>query len=332
MTDATRATSQDDPQALALGLRAASEEAGRSEIGHSLQLVATDLESGGSVEDAIERHRSRLAPDVVGAIAAAAHSPDITKALFDILELKRDGRSRIRRLWLQISYPFGILCFSIGVFCALQLTVVRQFGQMFEEFGLNIPMITQVTLWWAHSGAWMLIGMTIVLCAIVLFAWLMAPRPGWHRLLGGFPLIGPVFRRAGHSEATYVLSMLVEHEVPLPNALQLAGDCCTNRDVARIWQGLCKAIESGVTLAQAVTQQSRIPAETIPFMDWGEKTHALPAALRSSSELLAAQSDDSSMQLLWLLPPVVFAFAVVVIVATTLSLFIPLVSLVQALV
>lgn len=321
-----------DPQTLTLGLRSAAAESGRGPVARSLRLVANQLESGASIDQAVESLKPQLAPELVGALAAAAHSPDLTRALFDILDLKRDSRWRIRKLWLQISYPLGVLLFSIGVFCALQLTVVRHFGQMFADFGMSLPAITRTTLWWSRSGAWMLIGMAIVLTSIFLFTWLMAPRPAWHRLLGGLPLAGPVWRRAGHSEATHVLSMLVRRQVPLPEALRLAGDCCTNRDVTQIWQSLRRPIEAGVSLAQAANRQARIPAETLPFLDWGETTHALPEALQSSSELLAEQSDDFSTQLIWLLPPLMFAFAVIVIISTTLSLFIPLVSLVQGLV
>ena len=111
--------------------------------------------------------------------------------------------------------------------------VVPPFKQMFEEFGLQLPLMTTHFLRSCEV-------------AVPLFALsgrgcpghrrgprVFGGRSGWSWLITNLPLIGHAWHWTGVAEMLRCLSLLVEHRVPLPEALRLTAGGITDAYVGR---------------------------------------------------------------------------------------------------
>lgn len=309
------------------GLRAAAAESGRPRVAAALREVAERVEQGRSLAEAVAQMKRPLPPMLQGAFAAAARSPALADVLFDVLEHQNEGRWESRTLLASLLYPLSIFVVSVLLFCTVQLTIVRSFVKIFEDFELALPPITLALVWWSEIGALLLLAVVGLLASTVLSARLVASRERMHRVLGALPLAGSMWRNSGHAELTRLLGMLVERQVPLAQAIGLASDCCSNADAAEVWRRTAPVVARGGGLGEAVARQPRIPAQVLPFLAWGQRSGQLPDALAAVSDLLAEQSRDSAMQLRLTVPPLLFLVVLCALAATVVSIIAPLMAL-----
>ena len=67
---------------------------------------------------------------------------------------------------------------------------------------------------------------------------LLVGRARWQRLMSTVPLFGALWQSTGVAEWSGLLSVLLRHEIPLPNALRLAG---TRHPQRAHWPGVAAA-------------------------------------------------------------------------------------------
>ena len=78
-------------------------------------------------------------------------------------------------------------------------------------------------------------------------------------------------------------------------------------------------------------ETNRLPASMRPFVAWGERTGNLPEALRAVTEMLLSRIQMRTVLLRSIAPPVVFILVGMVVGFMIVSLFMPLVALIQGL-
>ena len=134
-------------------------------------------------------------------------------------------------------------------------------------------------------------------CAVIVFlvvAWLAlrlllkpAVRRGLSRQL---PLFGPIWAAARLSEFCQFLSMLLEGQLPLPDALRLTGEGLQDSGMDRACQSMAREVESGRPLTQAMSKQRRFPPGLSRLLGWAENQMALSEVLRLAGVLFETQA------------------------------------------
>ena len=100
-----------------------------------------------------------------------------------------------------------------------------------------MPTATQLLFWWRDTG-WRILGTAILgFLALVILYRLIAGRARWQRLISTMPLFGGLWQATAVAEWPGLLNVLLKHEIPLPDALRLAG------------HGMRNAYIGGVSLA-----------------------------------------------------------------------------------
>jgi type II secretory pathway component PulF len=114
-----------------------------------------------------------------------------------------------------------------------------------------------------------------------------------------------------------MLGLLVQHRVPLPEALRLAADGSRDANVAQVSRRLAEGAENGRGLSEMLARTYRLPASLVPILRWGESANELAEALLSGSEMLEGRVHLRANLLRIVLPP----FALLVI-ATGIGLLV----------
>lgn len=143
-------------------------------------------------------------------------------------EIKLSGKIRGAMM-----YPGFLLLLTIALIIVMSIVVLPAFKGLFEDFGSELPAITQITMGMSdfiiHWG-WLLLIVIIALC--VAFSVLRKKNytfaMGCAQLSIKIPIIGEVFRLTNVARFANMMATLTESGVNILDSLTLARDVITN--------------------------------------------------------------------------------------------------------
>lgn len=283
--------------ALPEGLRALGEELGSGVSRQILFEVADDLEQGRSLEEAVRVRGDRFPPHLAGIVRAAVRSGRMAEVMAEAVRAERIGIDLRRRLWLSLAYPITLLSAFLTLFIFLSVYVLGDFEVMIRDFNYELPEITvalfYVSNFLADSGVVLIVAMI----AISVSFWLIGRGTGrtWRRRLSGsLPLIGSLGRYMAMAEFSHLLAILLDCEVPLPEALPMAGDGVRDPDLANTCRAVADEISAGRTLTEAAPAFRIFPSGFSRLLGWAEKSGTLPEALRLAGEIFEGRARTQS--------------------------------------
>jgi type IV pilus assembly protein PilC len=164
-------------------------------------------------------------------LLSAADEPTITAQLARFANESRANTISKDRWWWALAYPVVILLISLGVFLVLSWIVIPEFKIIFEDFGMQLPGMTRITLWVGEflRSPWALI-IPAGAVGVLLMARLSKPwvrRSGiYYGIVSEFPLLyGATVSRG---RCAQYLSQLIHAGLMPADALPLAA-AATNR-------------------------------------------------------------------------------------------------------
>jgi len=135
----------------------------------------------------------------------------------------------------------------------------------------------------------------------------------------------------GVAEMLRSLALLVEHQIPLPEALRLTGGGIRDAYVGTLCRDLATRIEKGTPLFMAMIHQRSLPLSIVPLVRWGQMHGVLPDGLRSAAEMLEGRLQIRSTLIVQIVPPLIFIFVGVMVLSLLFVVFSVLINLIQGL-
>ena len=313
---------------LAAGLRAAADEADSFSVARGLRRLAANLDRGESLGAILAG--ARLPANLAGLLQAAQRTGHFGAVLAEWMENRRAARQHWRSIQAAIAYPILVLAMTTAVYVLFLVFVVRPFGEMYADFELELPTWTLMLLWTANTGVNVFLAAAASLVLVLIALRLIFGGAGWSWLLTNVPLLGPVWHWTGAAEMLRSLSLLVDHRVPLPEALRLTAGGISDAHIGDQCRALARRVEQGSPLWAALVELRSLPLSIVPLIHWGEKGDALAEALRTAAEMLEGRLRVRSGLLIVILPPAMFVL-VGMVAASMIALFMPLIALIQGL-
>ncbi len=315
---------------LAAGLRASALESDSRRARRALLALAAEVDRGRSLEQCLANCRG-LPREFRGAIAAAERSGAYSPLLVQWLADRRAAKARWRAFLATFSYPALSILLAIAVFLFFALLVVPVFKRMYEEFGLKLPALTTMTLWAAEAGSRILIGIVTVTALSIFVLRVIGGAAGWSLIVTSMPIIGLPWHWSSVAEALRLLSLRVEHRVPLPEALRLTAGAMGDAYVARQFEILAERVEQGTSLTMSLVRLRSLPLSIVPLVRWGERYGELADGLRSAAQMIEGRMNLRTDIVLQVLPPILLIFVGALALSMTVGLYLPLISLIQGL-
>lgn len=317
---------------LSEGLRAAADELGSGRLSRMFRQMARDSESGQPLEEILQRHQQQLPPHVVGLVQAARRTGHLEQALTRVLEQQLRLRELSRRVTAALVYPVFVLGSAVVLLMLLQFLLLGQLTALVAEMELaedHLVFVTRMLLWWHEEGSYLVGGVVIALLVLVLLIRLVLGRAVWRRILATIPLLGPIWHWGGVAQWSRLLGMLVEQQVPLPDALRLAADGSFDANVAEVSRQLASGVDQGRVLSEMLASTYRLPASLVPLVRWGEQSGDLAGALNGVAEMFEGRLRLRSGLLRLVLPPMALLLIAAGVAVLMAALFLPLIELIQ---
>ncbi len=319
-----------DGAAIAPALRAYAQQMPRGRQRRELLTLIRVLERGHL--DEAERAFRKLPEYWIPLLSAAASSRDPGRVLLGFLEESQQADELRRQWWLTWAYPLVVACLAAAVVVSICVLIVPGFGEIFQEFGLQLPGLTRLILRlseWINS-AWtaVVVGILIVVGALAAYAahWLPWSMLGW------LPdrLRMPFGRTTAIARFTQFLSDLLEAGLAVPDALRIAAVS------SRRW----RFRRAAGRLADQIESDADVPFEDYEHVLTATALYALQSEMPAGSrirllkEISQSYTERAHARLSWtrgVLEPIAILAIGLAVGLIVLALFLPLVKLVEGL-
>jgi type IV pilus assembly protein PilC len=318
------------------GLAELAREMGRGRLRSVTAAIARDLEAGTPLPDALARHQVELPPFYSHLVAAGIRTGRLPDVLATLTAYARTVAATRALVIESVLYPITVLLVGLALFGVLVCFVLPQFDQLFKDFGMPLPAVTEGILF---LGRYPLpaIGIPVALAFGATVAWFVL-RWSQHgrqlraRIVYSVPVAGTLIRSARMAAFADLLAVLVEYELPLPEAFRLAGLASSDPIMAgRSWM-IYSRLNEGVPLGAAVRGLGLLPEWVAWMAGAGEQRGGLAAALRQIAAVYRRQVDARAALLRSVLPAfMIIVTAGVLVTAFAAAVMLPMVKLLEGL-
>ena len=260
-------------------------DAGR-ELGGRLGRITTNLGNrladGEELTQALNDPAHPMPAIYRAVVEAGIRSGRLAKALEGMARIARGyGESR-RVVGMALLYPVLVMILAYALFVVFVVQIAPRFVEGFDSLGLPSSLPIRF-MEGAGATIWYWAPVVPVLFLILGFRWVFSGRStslDGTSISSAMGLIRPVGRMlADYRSANFaeLLALLIEHQVPLEEAVRLAGEASGNRSFRRAASSLADQLRQGVT--GVVEDRGLFP----PLLAWmisaGHRQASLPLAL-----------------------------------------------------
>ena len=173
----------------------------------------------------------QLPSDVVGLLRAGVDSGDLA-GTFERFGQQRLATQRIdRRIRAAIAYPLIIIVILVPLLLFLSIFVIPMFGEMFEEFELQLPVITEMVLQTSKQLPMLIAGLLVFVLGIPLVLRIVGGRWLFHRVRTALPLLGRLWMWSGQREFAALLTSFLNLRLPMADAVAYTSDVISDRNL-----------------------------------------------------------------------------------------------------
>jgi type II secretory pathway component PulF len=304
----------------------------RGRTGRAARKLFNSLRRGVPLTQAVQQNPRALPREAIAYIAAGETSRAESVAL---RELSQGDRSELTMLWRscvdRISYLGCVLLVMIGVFTFLMIKILPQYTDIFHEFDLELPRITQFAM--AASNTFLQY-FALPAVVVILIAAVLGFVVGLCYLCDVDVLrtwSDRFFRGRRTAEVLRILAIAAEQRQPIAAALDRVAQAYPSATIRRQLLPAAATVNAGGNWQDALRANRIVSSAEAGLLKSAERTNSLPWALRQVAtrrEKRAVYRLASTVQILY---PAVVVFLGAAVGLYVVALFIPLVQLIQGL-
>lgn len=320
---------------LSASLKALASELRNPRLRPVLEQLHADLDRGAALDEAIDRQHDRFPrvfPALVRAGEASGNLPGVLALIARHAARMIDVRQRIQ---IAMIYPAILGVISFAVISFIMLKVVPVFGDIFKEFGGQLPWPTQFLLGlsavfehsWGNLLAALCGGLVLLVGAIV---WMRASPAGRCRLdliRLYFPWAGPLWRLSVQARFCRIMTLLLDSRVPVLDALELAGAASGSPVLERALEDAVLAVAGGDRLSDALAATRFFGHDACWLLSTSEDRDRIEEAFGTLAERFEHQAAAHDRYFGALAAPAFAAAMGVVIAFVAIALYLPIFTL-----
>jgi type IV pilus assembly protein PilC len=324
------ATLIDAGMPLLRGLRLLADQEESRALKRTITEIALDIESGGSLADAMSSHQmtfDRLYVNMVRAGEIGGAMETTLARLAEFLEKAQKIKGKVKAAMV---YPCAVLAVAAAIMALLMIYVVPKFKEVFDGLlgGAPLPAFTLFVFRLSEALKNHFLASSVAAAAVI-GVFLVSLRTRWgrralDRFKLGMPVLGPVFRKVAISRFSRTLGTLVGNGVPILQALNIVKETAGNVIVGRVISTLHDNVKQGDAIAPTLKAAGIFPAMVSGMVDVGEQTGALPELLLKVADNYDDEVDNAVNGMTALLEPIMIVLLAIVVGSIVIALFLPL--------
>ncbi len=278
-------------------LHQVAERTSHADLRQVIRRVATDIETGTSLSEALSRHPNVFSTLSVQLIEVAERGGVLDESLLLVAEdLERhvEIRNKIRRA---LAYPLSILLVGIFLVLFVLTYIIPEFIAIFHEQGAILPLPTRIMIssvnilqWYWFIGLLMVIGLGYL---FIMYVRTADGRLQWDRFKLQIPLVGNLLVKASVLRFAQTFGTLLRGGVPILVALKLVQEHAENRVLANELGQVYTAVDHGHRLEVPLRQSRVFPPLAVDIIAIGEEAGQLDTVLARLAQMYKDELDQS---------------------------------------
>lgn len=290
--------------------------------------LQASIENGAAFSDALRQFPSvfdDLYCNMVQGGEMGGQLPETIGRLAGFLEASAKLRRKVKSAMM---YPVIVLCIAITIAIAMIVFIVPVFGEMFADFGADLPGPTQFLLDLSDRlkkyGLYVLIG--IVIFVILFKRWKATPSGGYtfDSWMLKMPVFGELRRKVASARFARTFGQLIQSGVPILQALEIVSGATGSVVAGSVIMDAYKSVENGDPLSTSMVKQTVFPILLVRMLQAGEKTGKIDEMMENIADFYDDEVETMLDGLTSLLEPLLMVFLGVIIGGIVLCMFLPI--------
>lgn len=303
----------------------------RPALAEVLHEVHESVLAGSSLSNALRNHAHVFDPCFIATVAAGEASGRMSEVLRQLTQVQRGELRSRRTMRALLTYPILLFSVSFVVITCLVLFVLPRFSEIFSQYELTLPVITQMLIGLAAQlrSRWWLWGTLILAAAGILAA--------WRRTVGGrrwldalwlqMPVVKGVYRSQLVGRMCRTFGLMLQSGVPLLDVLRLTKQGVTNVHYRDLIEEMQEAVINGRNLASALHDSEIVPESAREMLITAEGTGNLGEVTLLLGEYYEEDAEARMRQVIGLLEPVITIGMGVIVAIVVLAVMLPVFDL-----
>lgn len=294
-----------------------------------IQAIKMDVEGGNTLADSLAKHPLYFDALYCNLVNAGEQAGILETLLHKIAIYKEKMEAIKGKIKKAMMYPAAVVIAAFIVTAILMIFVVPQFQSLFQNFGADLPALTQMVIdlskffqayWWA-----MLLGI-----AGAVYSFIEAKKRSkklnelLDRLALKLPVVGDIITKATIARYARTLSTMFAAGVPLVEALQTVAGAAGNIVYSRAIMKMRDEVATGMALQLSMKQTDLFPSMVVQMVAIGEESGSLDAMLAKVADFYEEEVDNAVDGLSSLLEPIIMAVLGVLIGGLVIAMYLPI--------
>ena len=300
----------------------------------TLKKMHVDVQSGKSFSEAMQSHPKVFSMLFIHMVRAGEQSGRLEEILDRVAHYFEKSSALQKKVKAAMMYPAAVSIMAFLITFFMLAFIIPKFATIFEGLGAKLPVPTLVLIavsrylsvhWWWILG--LLVGGVFLFRRIIRMP---GGRLVWDSFTLRMPIFGTIILKVAVSKFARTLSTLVRSGVSILAALEIVTKTSENARIERIIVDLMSSVKRGETLAGPLEKSNVFPSMVVRMIAIGEETGELEEMLSKIADFYDTQVDTAVSGLTSLIEPLIIAFLGIVIGGIVIALFLPILTLTQA--
>jgi type IV pilus assembly protein PilC len=291
--------------------------------------IRNDISSGTSFASALRKHPKyfdNLYCNLVDSGEKAGALEAMLDRIATYLEKTELLKKKVKKA---MTYPVAVIIVAIIVTAILLVKVVPQFESLFQGFGAELPVFTQMVV---NLSEWLQTWWFVVLLGIAGTIFLFKEAVRRSQKFSDFvdkyvlklPVVGEILDKSAVAKFGRVLSTTFAAGVPLVDALDSVAGATGNAVYRDAIDRIKNDVASGTQLQASMRQQDIFPVMAVQLTAIGEESGNLDEMLGKVAEHYEAVVDDMVDNLTALMEPMIMAVLGVLVGGLIIAMYLPI--------
>jgi len=300
---------------------------------NSLMGVQEEVEGGATLSEALAKFPRAFDRLYVNMVRAGEAGGVLETVLNRLAEFREKAWRLRKKIIGSMVYPVTVITFATLIVTGIMLFIVPRFEEIFLDFEVELPALTRFIVGTARSlrfrWFYFVIPLLVLPIGYKLVRLTHIGRYSLDFVKLHLPLFGTIINKSVVSRFARTLGTLVASGVPILEALNITRDTCGNEVVARAMSNVHDSIREGETMEEPLRQSKVCDDMVVNMVAVGEETGELDRMLLKISDTYDDDVDAAVEGLTSLLEPLMIVILAVIVGTIVISLFMPLISLIN---
>jgi len=293
--------------------------------------IKSKVEAGETFADALRKHPKVFDALYTNMIEAGEVGGILDKILTRLADYMEKAMALKGKIKSAMVYPMAIVTVAVAVVIFLLVFVIPMFGQMFSDFGQELPWPTQLVLTLSDFVItyWYIVFVLPVVLFIAFRQFRKTERGAivTDKIFIRLPIVGPLIQKVAVAKFTRTMGTLISSGVPIIEGLNITARTAGQKVIESAVIEIIDDIKQGRGLSEPLKEQGVFPPMVVQMIEVGEQTGALDAMMNKIADFYDEEVDTAVEGLTSLLEPALMVFLGVVVGFVVVAMYMPIFKL-----